>query len=136
MAVLLLKKGFSIAKPHRKAAAKNIVSDIVSNTMLRSYNDDPKAQDGSGLMVMARKRTSKPPGIRRCGPTIKKTKRGSKKLSVISRKCKKTVKRNVAFKRSVKPYSNMALLHHMSGECIKSELDLFYQRILSSGDLY
>lgn len=80
MAVPLLKKGFNIAKPHLKAAAKNIVSDIVSNAMTRSYNGDPKAQDGSGLMVMARKRLSKPPGIRRRGLSIKKAKRRAKKL--------------------------------------------------------
>ena len=31
MAIPLLKRGFSIAKPHLKSAAKNIVSDVVSN---------------------------------------------------------------------------------------------------------
>ncbi len=105
MAVPLLKKGFNIAKPHLKAAAKNIVSDVVSNAMSRSYNDDPKAQDGSGLMVMTRKRTSKPPGIRRRGHSVTKTKKakcGPKKVSVIPGKCKKTVKRNVSTTRSVK----------------------------------
>ncbi len=60
MAVPLLKRGFSFAKPHLKSAAKNIVSDVVSNVLTRSHSD--KAQDGSGLMVMARKRMSKPPG--------------------------------------------------------------------------
>lgn len=102
MAVPLLKKGFNIAKPHLKAAAKNIVSDVVSNAMTRSYNGDPKAQDGSGLMVMARKRLSKPPGIRRRGLSIKKTKRRGKKLSVTRRKCKKTKKRNASVKRTIK----------------------------------
>ncbi len=65
MAVPLLKRGFSFAKPHLKSAAKNIVSDVVSNVLTRSHSD--KAQDGSGLMVMARKRMSKPPGVRRRG---------------------------------------------------------------------
>lgn len=102
MAVPLLKKGFNIAKPHLKAAAKNIVSDVVSNAMTRSYNSDPKAQDGSGLMVMARKRLSKPPGIRRRGLSIKKTKRRGKKLSVTRRKRKKTKKRNASVKRTIK----------------------------------
>lgn len=102
MAVPLLKKGFNIAKPHLKAAAKNIVSDVVSNAMTRSYNGDPKAQDGSGLMVMARKRLSKPPGIRRRGLSIKKTKRRGKKLSVTRRKRKKTKKRNASVKRTIK----------------------------------
>ncbi len=67
LAVPLLKRGFSIAKPHLKSAAKNIATDVVSNMMSRSYNDNSKAQDVSGIMVMARKRTSKPPGIRSCG---------------------------------------------------------------------
>lgn len=102
MAVPLLKKGFNIAKPHLKAAAKNIVSDVVSNAMTRSYNGDPKAQDGSGLMVMARKRLSKPPGIRRRGLSIKKTKRRGKKLSVTCRNRKKTKKRNASVKRTIK----------------------------------
>lgn len=102
MAVPLLKKGFNIAKPHLKAAAKNIVSDVVSNAMTRSYNSDPKAQDGSGLMVMARKRLSKPPGIRRRGLSIKKTKRRGKKLSVTRRKRKNTKKRNASVKRTIK----------------------------------
>ncbi|XP_016420228.1 uncharacterized protein F54H12.2-like [Sinocyclocheilus rhinocerous] len=57
MAVPLLKRGFSIAKPHLKSAAKNIAADVVSNALSRAYNGDPKAQGGSGLMVMARKRT-------------------------------------------------------------------------------
>ncbi len=60
MAVPLLKRGFSFAKPHLKSAAKNIVSDVVSNVLTRSHSD--KAQDGSGLMVMARKRMSKTAG--------------------------------------------------------------------------
>ncbi len=102
LAVPLLKRGFSIAKPHLKSAAKNIATDVISNVMSRSYNDNSKAQDGSGLMVMARKRTSKPPGIRRRGQTIKKTKRSPKKVSDTRRKRKKTAKRRVAVKRSVK----------------------------------
>ncbi|KAL0152653.1 hypothetical protein M9458_052376 [Cirrhinus mrigala] len=65
-----------------------------------SYNDNAKTEDGSGLMVMARKRLSKPTGIRRRGHTIKKTKGGSKKASVTHRKVKKTAKRNTAAKRA------------------------------------
>ncbi len=89
LAVPLLKRGFSIAKPHLKSAAKNIATDVVSNVMSRSYNDNSKAQDGSGLMVMARKRTSKPPGIRRRGQDNKENKaRGPKKVSDTRRKRK------------------------------------------------
>lgn len=105
LAVPLLKRGFNIAKPHLKSAAKNIVTDVVSNVMSGSSSGNPKAQDGSGLMVMARKSMSKPPGIRRRGHSIKKTKktkRGPKKVSVMLRKRKKPVKRKVSTARSVK----------------------------------
>lgn len=104
MAIPFLKRGFSIAKPHLKSAAKNIVTDVVSNALSRSNNDDSKPQGGSGLMVMARKSLSKPPGIRRRGRTVtkkKKTARSFKKLAVGSRKRKKSVKRNVSVKRTI-----------------------------------
>ncbi|GLD70777.1 uncharacterized protein AKAME5_002209500, partial [Lates japonicus] len=42
----LVKKGFAIAKPHLKAAASNIASDVFSHAMRRVSND-PK-QEGSG----------------------------------------------------------------------------------------
>ncbi len=107
MAVPLLKRGFSFAKPHLKSAAKNIVSDVVSNVLTRSHSD--KAQDGSGLMVMARKRMSKPPGVRRRGQWAapkkkkkKKTVRGSNKRSLVRRKRKRSVSRNVSIKRATK----------------------------------
>ncbi len=35
----LLKRVFSIAKPHLKTAARNIASDIVTSALSRSYND-------------------------------------------------------------------------------------------------
>lgn len=105
MAIPLLKRGFSIAKPHLKSAARNIVSDVVSNVLTRSHND--KAQDGSGLMVMARKRMSKPPGVRRRGQWLaqkkkKKAASGSNRLSLARRKRKKSVSRNVSIKRASK----------------------------------
>nr|DAC81399.1 TPA_asm: cupiennin [Pimephales minnow adintovirus] len=105
MAIPLLKRGFSIAKPHLKSAAKNIASDVFSNVLMRSHGDEGKAQGGSGLMVMARKRTSKPPGLRRRGQwTIKKKKttRLTNKVSLARRKRKKTVRRNPPIKRGVK----------------------------------
>lgn len=103
MAVPLLKRGFSIARPHLKSAAKNILSDVVSNTLTHSFNNN-HAQDGSGLMVMSRKRMSRPPGTRRSGQTQKKRKRTPKKTSVIKRKRKETAKRvtTAKSKRSVK----------------------------------
>ncbi len=72
LAIPILKRGFGIAKPHLKSAPKNIAADVVSNALSRSYNDNSKAQDGSGLIFMARKRLFKPPGMRRCGHSIKK----------------------------------------------------------------
>ncbi len=103
MAVPLLKRGFSIARPHLKSAAKNILSDVVSNTLTHSFNNN-NAQGGSGLMVMSRKRTSRPPETRRSGQTRKKRKRTPKKTSVIKRKRKETAKRatTAKSKRSVK----------------------------------
>ena len=50
MAIPLLNCGFSIAKPHLKSAARNIVGDVVNSVMSRQT----KQQDGSGLMVMTR----------------------------------------------------------------------------------
>lgn len=97
MAIPLLKRGFSIAKPHLKSAAKNILSDVVSNTISRSFNNN--TQDGSGLMVMARKRASRPPGVRRSGQTPKKTKSARKKTPVVKRKRKGTAK-HTATKRA------------------------------------
>ena len=84
MAIPLFKRGFSIAKPHLKTAAKNIVSDIVSNGLTHAmrYN-----QDGSGMLVMARKSVKRPPGKRR-GRPAKKTKRELKKCIDSKRKRK------------------------------------------------
>ena len=105
MAIPLLKRGFSIAKPHLKSAAKNIVSDVVSNVLTRAHSNNANAQDGSGLMVMAGKRMSKPPGVRRRGQWGKKRKKttsGTKKRPVIRRKRKKSVSRKASVKRFVK----------------------------------
>lgn len=104
MAMPLLKQGFTIAKPHLKSAAKNILSDVVSNTLTRTFNNNNNPQDGSGLMVMSRKRMSRPPGNRRSGQTQKKRKLTPKKTSVIKHKRKETAKRvtTAKSKRSVK----------------------------------
>ncbi len=67
LAIPLLKGGFSIAKLHLKSTTKIIASDVISSALSRSYSENPKAQDGSGLIVMARKRMYKPPGIKRRG---------------------------------------------------------------------
>jgi hypothetical protein len=36
MVLPFMKRGLSIAKPHLKSAAKNIVSEVVANAMTRS----------------------------------------------------------------------------------------------------
>ncbi len=60
----LLKRGFSIAKPHLKAAARNIASDVVTTALSRPYNDNNNnnGQNGNGLMVMSRG-SFKPTGV-------------------------------------------------------------------------
>lgn len=90
-AMPLLKRGFNIAKPHLKSAAKNIFSDVVSNTMAGSFNNHD--QDGSGLMVMSRKRVYRPPGTNRSGQKPKKARRTVKKSSVAKRKRKTSAKK-------------------------------------------
>ena len=82
MAVPLLKKGFNIVKPHLKTAAKNVVSEVVSNIM--TPNSDQN-QGGSGLLVMSRR--SVKPGVRRV-PKAKKNKTARKKASVAKKKPK------------------------------------------------
>ncbi|KAI4879211.1 hypothetical protein NFI96_023178, partial [Prochilodus magdalenae] len=70
----LFRRGYSIAKPHFKTAARNIVRDIVSHEATRVMRSN---QDGSGVMVMARKSVRRPPGKRR-GRPARKTKRETK----------------------------------------------------------
>ncbi len=109
-ALPLLKRGFSIVKPHLKTAARNIASDVVTNALSRSYNDANKnnnGQNGNGLMVMSRG-SFKPPGarIRRGSGRVKKVKRTSKRLTVAkrsqrsrTRRVKKRVKKILRVKR-------------------------------------
>ncbi len=109
-ALPLLKRGFSIVKPHLKTAARNIASDVVTNALSRSYNDannNNNGQNGNGLMVMSRG-SFKPPGarIRRGSGRVKKVKRTSKRLTVAkrsqrsrTRRVKKRVKKILRVKR-------------------------------------
>ncbi len=100
-ALPLLKRGFSIAKPHLKAAARNIASDVTT-ALSRSYNaNNNEGQNGKGLMVLSRG-SFKPPGMRmrRGSGRVKKVKRTSKKRTVAKRsqrthakRVKKTVRR-------------------------------------------
>lgn len=55
MVLPFMKRGLSIAKPHLKSAAKNIVSEVVANAITRRVSPDAEHQEGSGLMMMSRK---------------------------------------------------------------------------------
>ncbi len=105
----LLKRGFSIVKPHLKTAARNIASDVVTSALSRSYNNanNNNGQNGNGLMVMSRG-SFKPPGarIRRGSGRVKKVKRTSKRRTVAkssqrsrTRRVKKRVKKILRVKR-------------------------------------
>ena len=79
----LLRKGLNIAKPHLKTAAKNIVTDVFSNTKGRKT-----AQGGSGLTVMTRNRHTakkRPPGVRQELSTLKK-RRVTRAVAPVDRK--------------------------------------------------
>ncbi len=109
-ALPLLKRGFSIVKPHLKTAARNIASDVVTSALSRSYNDtnnNNNGQNGNGLMVMSRG-SFKPPGarIRRGSGRVKKAKCTSKRRTVAkrsqrsrTRRVKKRVKKIIRVKR-------------------------------------
>ncbi len=103
-ALPLLKRGFSIAKPHLKTAARNIASDLVTSALSRSYNENNNnGQNGNRLMVMSLG-SFKPPGarIRRGSGHVKRAKRSSKKRTVAKRSqrsCAKHVKKIVHVKR-------------------------------------
>lgn len=57
-----VKKGFAIAKPHLKTAAKGIATDVISRTV------NKLSQEGSGgLMLMSRRARKRPPGTRVSG---------------------------------------------------------------------
>ena len=98
MAMPLLKKGIGIAKPHLKAAAKNIVSDVISKVV--NHRRDP-AQGGSGMLVMSRTNVKRPPGVRRVSTTIKK-KGKTKKRSVTKRKATDKQRINGGLKKRFK----------------------------------
>ncbi len=108
-ALPLLKRGFSIVKPHLKTAARNIASDVVTSALTRSYNDanNNNGQNGNGLMVMSRG-SFKPPGARIHWGSgrVEKVKRTSKRRTVAkrsqrsrTRRVKKRVKKILRVKR-------------------------------------
>ena len=98
MAMPLLRKGIGIAKPHLKAAAKNIVGDVISRVV--NHRGD-QAQAGSGMLVMSRTRSKRPPGVRRVSTTIK-NKGKPKKRSVTKRKTPGAQRRSASVKKKFK----------------------------------
>jgi hypothetical protein len=95
MVLPFMKRGLSIAKPHIKSAAKNIVSEVVANAMTRRASPDVEHQEGSGLMLLSRRPKKRPPGIRR-RPAPKKRRLTIKRNSVSQRhgKLKRTGHKN------------------------------------------
>ncbi|GLD70774.1 uncharacterized protein AKAME5_002209200 [Lates japonicus] len=84
----LVKKGFAIAKPHLKAAASNIASDVFSHAM-RRVSSDPKQEGSGGIMVLSRRTRKRPPGER--APSSSNKRSGGKKRKSVakSRRVKK-----------------------------------------------
>ena len=102
MAMPLLRKGIVIAKPHLKAAARNIAGDVITNVMNhRMNNQKDKTQNGSGLLVMSRTNVKRPPGVRSVLSTFK-NKGKTKKRSVSKRKSSNKQRRGGVAKKGVK----------------------------------
>ncbi len=104
-----VERGFSIAKPHLKAAARNIASDVVTNALSRTYNaNKSEGQNGKGLMVMSRG-SFKPPGMRmrRGSGRVKKVKRTSKKRTVAIRSQRTRAKRVKKAVRRKRPLNSI-----------------------------
>ncbi len=108
-ALPLLKRGFSIVKPHLKTAARNIATDVVTSALSRSYNDtNNDGQNGNRLMVMSRG-SFKPPGARICRGSgrVKKTKRTSKRRTVAKRSQRSRTKRLKKILRVKRPLNTI-----------------------------
>lgn len=86
MAIPLFRRGVSIAKPHLKTAAKNIIGDVMSN-IARAVST-PK-QQGSGMRVYGKRATKYPP-------------RGSGRTRAPARR-RKPNKRSASIKKRAKP---------------------------------
>ena len=103
MVIPLFKRGVSIAKPHLKSAAKNIIGDEITNITRPS---SPQRQQGSAMIASFQIPTKCPPSS--CGRTLPPT----------------WCSRYIHIAVSNLDWTTMALLHRMSEECVKSELDL------------
>lgn len=95
MAVPLFKKGFSIAKPHLKNAAVNIVGDMASNIARSAVS---RRQEGNGLMVIRKRPSKRPPSSR--GRSSGRSKKRKTTVKVTRRIRKKSAtKRSTTSKR-------------------------------------
>lgn len=76
----LVKKGFTIVKPHLKMAASNIVSDVFNQAVGKLTNQQKQEVSG-GIMFLSRRLKRQPPG-QRIPSTSNKHSSGKKKESV------------------------------------------------------
>lgn len=86
-AMPLLKSGFTMAKPHLKTAAKNIVGDVITHMVNRPSKPQ---QEGSGLMYRHTRGIKRPPRARSQGRVLKRRK--IYKRASVSRKKKRKAK--------------------------------------------
>ena len=101
MAVPLLKRGVSIAKPHLKNAAKNIFRDVVSNIVRTAST--PK-QQGSGMTAYVKTPARCPPSGKRRAQVSKEGRKQNKTASV----CRKRAKPKRIRKRTNRHYGTVA----------------------------
>ena len=95
MAVPLFKKGFSIAKPHLKNAAVNIVGDMASNIAKSAVS---RQQEGNGLVVIRKRASKRPPSSR--GHASSRSKKRKTRVKATRRTRKKSAaKRGMTSKR-------------------------------------
>ena len=84
-AMPLLRRGFSMAKPHLKTAATNIIGDVVSNIAKSILS---ARQEGHGMIVRTIRALKKPPsgsGRHQTGAK-KRRKTGGKNARVVKKK--------------------------------------------------
>lgn len=91
----LIKRGLTIAKPHLKSAAKNIVGDVMSNVTREAFSN--KTQDGNGLAVVTKTRKRRPPTAH-----VPKSKRTKRTKTVKKRSfCRKRRSKNTRFPQDI-----------------------------------
>ncbi len=131
LAVLLLKRGFSLAKPHLKTAATNIMADAVSSIARSTASGK---QEGNGVVVIKERQSDPHWGITSRHLKSVKTTRKNAAVPKRSQQPKLAELRTDAQAILTKTYSKAEILwkretcrsfHNQSKECVKTELDLF-----------